>query len=69
MSPLREMMFPLSLLRVHVALAGLLWASCVEGAIHTSRICQPSPHWEIKGQAPMQELQGNVVVVALLKAS
>lgn len=41
----------------------------VEGDRNVSRICKPAPHWEIQGQAPMKELLGNVVVVALLKAT
>lgn len=63
----------LSSLWLYAALPGLLWAShvtlIVEGDNDASRICKPAPHWEINGQAPMQELLGNVVVVALLKAS
>lgn len=34
-----------------------------------SRICKPAPKWEIDGNIPMKDLLGNVVVVALLKAS
>lgn len=62
-----------SSLWLYAALPGLLWAShvslIVEGDDHGSAICKPAPHWEIKGHAPMQELLGKVVVVALLKAS
>lgn len=58
-----------SLLWLHVALTGLLWASHVQGLNVTTSICKPAPRWEIDGQAPMQELLGRVVVVALLKAS
>lgn len=63
----------LSSLWLYAALPGVLWAShvtlLVEGDNDASRICKPAPNWTIKGQAPMQELLGNVVVVALLKAS
>lgn len=63
----------LSTLWLSTVLPCLLWAShvslIVEGDNDASRICKPAPKWEIKGQAPMQELLGNVVVVALLKAS
>lgn len=56
-----------------IALPSLLWASqvtlLVEGDKDASTICKPAPHWDIGGRAPMQELLGNVVVVALLKAS
>ncbi|XP_040000374.1 selenoprotein Pb [Xiphias gladius] len=66
-------MCSLSLLWLYVALPGVLWAShttlMVEGDNDASKICKPAPHWDIKGQTPMQELLGNVVVVALLKAS
>lgn len=41
----------------------------VEKETTGSRICKPAPHWEIANKAPMKELVGNVVVVALLKAS
>lgn len=55
------------------ALPCLLWASqvslFVEGDNDPSKICKPAPNWKIKEKAPMQALQGNVVVVALLKAS
>lgn len=55
------------------ALPGLLWAShsalIVEGDNDGSRICKPAPQWDIKGYAPMQDLLGNVAVVALLKAT
>jgi len=58
---------------LYAALPALLWAShvslLVEGDNNASRICKPAPHWTIKGRAPMQELQGSVAVVALLKAS
>ncbi len=58
---------------LYAALPGLLWAShvslVVEGDKDASRICKAAPHWEINGKTPMQELLGNVVVVALLKAS
>lgn len=63
----------LSSLWLYAALPALLLAShvsvIVEGDNDPSRICKPAPHWAIKGNAPMQELLGNVVVVALLKAS
>lgn len=63
----------LLLLWMCAALPGLLTASgvtlFVEGDSDVSRICKPAPHWEIKGKAPMKEQLGNVVVVALLKAS
>lgn len=66
-------MHSLSSLWLCATLPGLLWASqvslIVERDDSTSRICKPAPHWDIKGQAPMQELLGKVVVVALLKAS
>ena len=54
-----------------VSLPGLLWAAVllVEGNSSESRICKSAPYWEVGGKAPMQELLGNVVVVALLKAS
>lgn len=58
-----------SLLWLQAALTGLLWASHVQGLSNTSRICSPAPRWEIGGRAPMEELLGRVVVVALLKAS
>lgn len=61
------------LLCLYAALPVALWAShatlLVEGNNNASRICKPAPHWEIKGEAPMNNLLGNVVVVALLKAS
>lgn len=41
----------------------------VEKDTSGSRICTPAPHWKIANNAPMKELVGNVVVVALLKAS
>lgn len=63
----------LSSLWRYVALPALLWASQVSLMVETddsgSQICEPAPHWEIKGHAPMREQLGNVVVVALLKAS
>lgn len=63
----------LLLLCLYAALPGALWASHttlpVEANNTASRICKPAPHWAIKGKAPMNELLGNVVVVALLKAS
>lgn len=63
----------LSSLWLYAALPGVLWAAhvtlLVEGDNNASRICQPAPHWEIRGEAPMQKLLGKVVVVALLKAS
>lgn len=66
-------MHSLSSLWLYTALPGMLWASqvslIVEGDNDASRICKPAPNWTIKGHAPMQELLGNVVVVALLKAS
>lgn len=66
-------MHSLSTLWLYMAMPGLLWASqaslLVEGDNDASRICKPAPHWTIKGHAPMAELLGNVVVVALLKAS
>lgn len=56
-----------------LALPTVLWAShvtlLVEGDKEASRICKPAPSWDIKGHAPMKELLGDVVVVALLKAS
>lgn len=66
------MMQGLFTLRLCAALPGLLWASplLVEGDTDASKICKPAPRWEIKGHgAPMKELLGNVVVLALLKAS
>lgn len=66
-------MHPLSTLWLYAALPGLLWAShvslIVERDDQASRICKPSPHWEINKQAPMQKLRGKVAVVALLKAN
>ena len=66
-------MSSLSSLWLYAALPGLLLAShvslMVEGDNDASRICKSAPKWTIKGQSPMQELLGNVVVVALLKAS
>lgn len=63
----------LSSLWLCVALPSVLWAShvtlLVEGDNDASRICKPAPYWDINGRAPMKELLGNVVVVALLKAS
>uniref|UniRef100_A0A3Q1HV68 Selenoprotein P N-terminal domain-containing protein n=1 Tax=Anabas testudineus TaxID=64144 RepID=A0A3Q1HV68_ANATE len=63
----------LSLLYLCAALPGVLWAAhttlLVEGDNDASRICKPAPHWEIRGRAPMNEVLGNVVVVALLKAN
>lgn len=41
----------------------------VEKESTSSRICKPVPHWNISDQAPMKQLLGNVVVVALLKAT
>lgn len=64
-----------SLLRLWMwaALPVLLWAQhatlLVEGDNNASSICRPAPYWSIKGEAPMRELLGKVVVVALLKAS
>lgn len=58
-----------SLLWIQATLIGLLWASHVQGFNYTTRICKPAPHWEINGDAPMQQLLGRVVVVALLKAT
>lgn len=53
------------------ALPAIIWASplLIERENGTSRICKLAPHWEIGGKAPMDELQGHIVVVALLKAS
>ena len=56
------------------SLPALLWASSsasllVEGDNDPSRICKPAPYWQVQGKAPMRELLGDVVVVALLKAS
>lgn len=66
-------MHSLSLLWRYVALPTLLWASQVSLMVETddngSQICEPAPSWEIKGHEPMREQLGNVVVVALLKAS
>lgn len=66
-------MHSFSLLWLCATLPGLLWAShvslIVERDDSASRICKPAPHWDIKGRAPMDELLGQVVVVALLKAS
>lgn len=63
----------LSWLWRYVALPALLWASQVSLTGETeesgSEICEPAPHWEVKGHVPMREQLGNVVVVALLKAS
>lgn len=57
----------------YVALPALLWASQVSLVVETddsgSQICEPAPRWEIKGHVPMTGQLGNVVVVALLKAS
>lgn len=55
-------------LRQCAALLAMVWASQVTHA-HTSEICKPAPHWDVQGRAPMEEHLGNVVVVALLKAS
>ncbi|CAL9689133.1 unnamed protein product [Knipowitschia caucasica] len=56
-----------------LALPTVLWAShgtlLVEGDNDASKICKAAPYWDIKGQTPMKELEGDVVVVALLKAS
>ncbi|MEQ2178013.1 Selenoprotein Pb, partial [Goodea atripinnis] len=64
---------PSLVLWLSAALPGLLWASqsalLVEGDKNASRICKLAPYWDIKGRSPMQEQLGNVVVVALLKAS
>lgn len=53
------------------ALPALLGASplFLEKESNGSRICKPAPKWEIDGQTPMNDLLGNVVIVALLKAS
>ena len=53
------------------ALPGLLGASplFLERNGNTSSICKPAPHWKVQGQSPMEGLLGDVVVVALLKAS
>lgn len=53
------------------AFPALLWASplFLEKESNGSRICKPAPKWEIDDEVPMQDLLGNVVVVALLKAS
>ncbi|KAJ3595519.1 hypothetical protein NHX12_004822 [Muraenolepis orangiensis] len=54
------------------SLPGLLWAATallVEGDSDPSRICKAAPNWQVGGKAPMQDLLGSVVVVALLKAS
>lgn len=68
-----ETMGSLLTLWLFAALPGLLWAShstlIVEGDNDASRICKPAPQWDIKGYAPMQDLLGNVAVVALLKAA
>lgn len=52
-------------------LPALLWASplFVERDSEASSICKTAPRWEIDGKAPMEELHGHVVMVALLKAS
>lgn len=69
----RETMRSLVLVWLCAALPGLLCTPAVslevEGDKNPSRICKPAPNWEVQGIAPMQELVGNVVVVALLKAS
>lgn len=63
----------LGVLWLCMALLGLLSAAhvslIVEGDSDPSRICKPAPHWAINGHVPMPEQLGNVVVVALLKAS
>ena len=58
---------------LYTVLPGLLWAAhvslIVEGDNDASRICKLAPNWTIKGRSPMEGQLGNVVVVALLKAS
>uniref|UniRef100_A0A9J8A199 Selenoprotein P2 n=1 Tax=Cyprinus carpio carpio TaxID=630221 RepID=A0A9J8A199_CYPCA len=45
------------------AFPALLWASplFLERESNASRICKPAPKWEIDGEIPMKNLQGNVV--------
>ena len=53
-----------------VLLLGLVIATTgAEVAENRTRICQPAPFWKINGTAPMTGLEGQVKVVALLKAS
>uniref|UniRef100_A0A673Y865 Selenoprotein P N-terminal domain-containing protein n=1 Tax=Salmo trutta TaxID=8032 RepID=A0A673Y865_SALTR len=48
----------------------ILKGQAIERDNDASKICKPAPRWEIKGHgAPMKGLLGNVVVLALLKAS
>lgn len=62
-----------TMLRLCSALPALLWASLsvlsAEGDSNASKICKPAPYWDVEGHVPMQEHLGNVVVVALLKAT
>lgn len=53
------------------SLPSLLWTSplFVERDNNQSTVCKLAPLWDIDGYSPMNELLGNVVVVALLKAS
>lgn len=44
-------------------------AILAEVAENRSHICQPAPLWKINGTAPMDGMEGQVMVVALLKAS
>lgn len=44
-------------------------AITLAAANNDTRICQVAPHWEIGNQSPMEQLSGQLVVVALLKAS
>uniref|UniRef100_A0A8D0DYX5 Selenoprotein P N-terminal domain-containing protein n=1 Tax=Salvator merianae TaxID=96440 RepID=A0A8D0DYX5_SALMN len=50
-------------------LLGLMIATTLaEVAENRTRICQPAPYWKINGTSPMAGMEGQVVVVALLKA-
>lgn len=44
-------------------------ATLADVAENRTRICQPAPLWKINGVAPMAGMEGQVTVVALLKAS
>lgn len=48
---------------------GLGPALASEGAANSTRICQEAPAWSVNGLSPMAGAEGQVTVVALLKAS
>uniref|UniRef100_A0A3Q2CJ26 Selenoprotein P2 n=1 Tax=Cyprinodon variegatus TaxID=28743 RepID=A0A3Q2CJ26_CYPVA len=60
----------LLVLWLSAAVPALLWVSQTTPLVgadkNSSRICQPAPDWAINGRSPLKELQGHVVVVALI---